>query len=80
MRTQEELVQAREKLIAVLTGNIPSPFSPEAEDFLVNMNNVISWVLEEPEGEVISVNLATIDILQKAIKGGNSMVASQGSA
>lgn len=54
MKNCDELEMARAKLIAALSGNVPSPFQPEAEPMLCNMVNVLSWVLGYDVGEVIA--------------------------
>lgn len=61
MKNCDELEMARAKLIAVLSGSVPSPFQPEAEPMLCNMVNVLSWVLGYDDGDVISQNLSEID-------------------
>lgn len=69
MKNCDELEMVRTKLIAVLSGNVPSPFQPEAEPMLCNMVNVLSWVLGYDDGDVIAQNLSEIDTCINTIGG-----------
>lgn len=68
MRSQDDIQEAHDRLVGILTGDVPNPFTnPESNRDLNIAAGVLCWILEHEHNTAFADNLAEITQVHKAM-------------